>query len=165
MTRNLLFIFVFIFSGNLILQAQSLTIAELKQISQMPAEKIDTLLKRKNFRLLEKEKEDNLNLVYYTSLEKTPEGATWVRSITYIDAISKNAKGRLVTYRTYRKKEYQEMMAWLLNNNFHTASRTEMEGSTHTKYTDSKEEILFKVTKQKLPSGTMVLSYEVEVGG
>jgi hypothetical protein len=102
MTRNLLFIFVFIFSGNLILQAQSLTIAELKQISQMPAEKIDTLLKRKNFRLLEKEKEDNLNLVYYTSLEKTPEGATWVRSITYIDAISKNAKGRLVTYRTYR---------------------------------------------------------------
>lgn len=131
----------------------------------MPAEKIDTLLKRKTFRLLEKEKEENLNLVYYTSLEKTPEGATWVRSITYIDATSKNAKGRLVTYRTYRKKEYQEMMAWLLKNNFHTAFRNEMENSTHTQYTDGKETILFKVTKQKLPSGTMVLSYEVEVGG
>lgn len=164
MTRNILFIFFFVFLAPMILRAQSLTIPELKQISQMPAEKIDTLLKRKSFRLLEKEKEDNLNLVYYTSLEKTPEGATWVRSITYIDATSKNAKGRLITYRTYRKKEYQDMMAWLLNNNFHTKSRTEMKETTHTIYTDGNEEILFKVTKQKLPSGTMVLSYEVEVG-
>jgi len=130
----------------------------------MPAEKIDTLLKRKAFRLLEKEKEDNLNLVYYTSLEKTPDGATWVRSITFIDADLKNVKGRLVTYRTYRKKEYQEMMVWLLNNNFHTSSKNEMENSTHTKYSNGKEEILFKVTKQHLPSGTMVWSYEVEVG-
>lgn len=145
-------------------RAQTLSISELKEITKMKIDQIDTLMKRKKFRLLEKDTDSVSNLVYYNSVEKTPEGATWVRSLTYIDAVIKNRQGRMVTYRTYRKKEYQEMMGWLLKNNFHTASRSEMDNKTLTKYTNGKEEIIFKVTKQKLPSGTMVLSYEVEVG-
>lgn len=150
--------------GSLSLKAQEISIPVLFRLVELTPKSIDTLLKGKGYRILEKEKDSTAELVYYTNVERTEQGATWVRSVSYTEVNEQGVKSRLVLYRTYRKKEYTSVASWLLNNNFRTVSKTNYLNAVHTKYTDGQRNLVIKITRQKLPSGVLVNSYEVEIG-
>ena len=144
--------------------AQKISLPELFSVLDLPADKIDTLMKHKEYRLMQKESDSGAKLVYYTNLERNPNGATWVRSLSYQEIVTKEVQSRLVTYRTYRKKEYQELLEWLLRNNFKTVKQDNFGDYIDTVYFDGIVSIQVKQAKQKLPSGVPVWSYEFEVG-
>ena len=159
--------FLFLLGLMLILKtvtAQKITVPELWKVLDLSTDKIDTLMKQKNYRLLQKETDTGAFQLYYSNLERNPEGPDWVRSVTYTEVTVKQTKSRLLVYRTYRKKEYQEIMEWLLNNNFKTIKRENFGISIHSIYDDGSRTILVKQIKQKLPSGANVWSYEFEMG-
>ena len=70
----------------------------------------------------------------------------------------------MITYRTYRKKEYLELLEWMLRNNFKTIKRENFGEYIDTVYGDGNRSIMVKQAKQKLPSGVSVWSYEFELG-
>ena len=144
--------------------AQNLTLPELFSVLDLSSDKIDTLMKRKEYRLMQKESDSGVNLIYYTNLERNPVGATWVRSLTCREISVNKGRGRMITYRTYRKKEYLELLEWMLRNNFKTIKRENFGEYIDTVYGDGKRSIMVKQAKQKLPSGVSVWSYEFELG-
>ncbi len=137
---------------------------ELMGILDLTADKRDTLMKHKEYKLLQKESDSGAIQVYYSNLERNPEGPDWVRSVTYTEIVVKNTKSKLISYRTYRKKEYLEILEWLLNNNYKTLKKDNFGMSVHTVYDNGIRNILVKQIKQKLPSGVLVWSYEFELG-
>lgn len=145
--------------------AQKLTMPELYSLLDLSNDKIDTLMKQKKYRLLQKDIDSTSSQLYYNNLERNPEGPDWVRSVTCVDVVIKDIRSRLVTYRTYRKKEYEEILAWFLRNGFMTRNKEEFKnGDTHITYSDGSKSVLVKTEKQQLPSGVKVLSYEFEIG-
>jgi len=144
--------------------AQKLTMPELMSILDLTADKRDTLMKHKEYKLLQKESDSGAIQVYYSNLERNPEGPDWVRSVTYTEIVVKDTKSKLISYRTYRKKEYLEILEWLLNNNFKTLKKDNFGMAIHTIYDNGNRNILVKQIKQKLPSGVLVWSYEFELG-
>jgi len=144
--------------------AQKITMPELISALDLTTDRMDTLMKHKNYKLLQKESDSGAIQVYYSNLERNPEGPDWVRSVTYTEIVVKNTKSKLISYRTYRKKEYQEILAWLLNNNFKTIKKDNFGLAIHTVYDNGNRNILAKQIKQKLPNGVLVWSYEFELG-
>jgi hypothetical protein len=144
--------------------AQKITMPELISALDLSEDKMDTLMKHKSYKLLQKESDSGAIQVYYSNLERNPEGPDWVRSVTYTVIVVKNTKSKLIAYRTYRKKEYQEILEWLLNNNFKTIKKDNFGSAIHTVYDDGKQNILVKQVKQKLSNGVLVWSYEFEFG-
>ena len=144
--------------------AQKLTIPELISVLDLTTDRMDTLMKHKNYKLLQKESDSGAIQIYYSNLERNPEGPDWVRSVTYTEIVVRNTKSKLISYRTYRKKEYQEILAWLLNNDYKTIKKDNFGMAIHTVYDNQKRNILVKQIKQKLPSGVLVWSYEFELG-
>jgi len=138
--------------------------SDLIGILDLNADKRDTLMKHKEYRLLQKESDSGALQVYYSNLERNPEGPDWVRSVTYTEIVVNNTKSKLISYRTYRKKEYLEILEWLLNNNYKTLKKDNFGMAIHTIYDNGKRKILVKQIKQKLPSGVLVWSYEFELG-
>ncbi|MFM9911370.1 MAG: hypothetical protein ACKVOW_18670 [Chitinophagaceae bacterium] len=144
--------------------AQKISLPELFSIAELSGDRIDTLLKQKEYRLMQKETDSGVNLFYYTSLERNPNGTTWVRSLSYKEIATKEIISRLVTYRTYRKKEYLELLEWLLRNNFKTIKRDNFGEYIDTNYSDGTKKILVKQSKQKLASGVAIWAYQFEFG-
>ncbi len=143
-------------------RAQALTMYDLFSLLEAKQYGIDTLMRSKGYRILEKENDTNSRLQYYTNLERTPTG-NWVRSVSITSIETDHLQGRIVLYRTYRKKEYADIAAWLLNNGFQTVGRVNYGDSQHATFSDGKRKLLVKQTRQKLPSGVPVMSYEVEL--
>jgi len=144
--------------------AQEITIPELFEIVDMPPGRMDSLLRKKNYRAVEQEADSVSRVFYYTNLDRTEMGADWVRSVTLKEIKVERTVTRLLTYRTYRKKEYDERLKWLLENNFKTIKSENMGVYIHTIYDDGKRRLMVKQAKQRLPSGTQVWSYEFEMG-
>lgn len=155
---------VFLVAAN-IASSQKLGLPDLYNILDLSQDKIDTLMKQKRYRLLQKEIDSTSSEYYYNNLEHNAEGPDWVRSVTVAEVSVKDVRSRLVTYRTYRKKEYEELMGWLLRSGFRTTNREEFkDGTLHSNYSDGQKNVLVKVVRQKMPSGVFVLSYEFEIG-
>lgn len=144
--------------------AQQLSLPELFSIVEGPEIKMDTLLKKRGYRLMQQEADSGASLIYYTNLERTEKGPSWVRSITLKKVELPGMSSRLVVYRTYRKKEYLDLLQWLLQNNFKTKKNENFGLSIHTIYEDGSRSVLVKQVKQRLPSGVQVWSYEFETG-
>lgn len=145
--------------------AQGITLPDLYSMLDLPLDKIDTLMKQKKYNLLQREADSNSIQLYYNNLERNAEGPDWVRSVTCMEITLKNIRSRLVTYRTYRKKEYEELLAWLLRNGFKTSRRDEYkDGTVHVTYAEGGRSVLVKTTRQRMNSGVHVLSYEFEIG-
>lgn len=144
--------------------AQNISMPELLNALDLSSDKIDTLMKQKQYRLMQKETDSGTRLLYYTNLERNPKGASWVRSVSFREINIGELKSRLITYRTYRKKEYIEILEWFLKNNYKTIKRDNFGEYIDTVYSDGNREILVKQSKQKLPSGVAIWSYEFEFG-
>lgn len=147
-----------------IASAQKITLPELFSVLDLPADKIDTFMKQKEYRLMQLESDSGAKLVYFTNLERNPNGTSWVRSLSYREIAIKEVRSRKVTYRTYRKKEYLELLEWLLQNSYKTIKRDDYSDYIDTVYSDGIKSILVKQSKQKLPSGVIIWSYEFEIG-
>src|SRR6476620_392388 len=144
--------------------AQQLSFHQLQAILSMKQDDIDTLMKKTNYRLLQKEEDSLSSLHYYSNLEKITDGPAWVRSISVMDASINGMSSRLIKYRTYSKDEYQQILAALLNNNYHTASKFAMGNSHHVNYENGKNSVLVKVTNNPLANGKVIPTYEFEIG-
>lgn len=144
--------------------AQQISLPELFSIVESSEIKMDTLLKKRGYRLMQKESDSGASLLYYTNLERTEKGPAWVRSITLKKVDLPGMSSRLITYRTYRKKEYLDLLQWLLQNNFQTKKKESFGLYIHTIYENGSWSVLVKQEKQRLPSGVQVWSYEFETG-
>ena len=160
---------LFVFAGCLFisisLKAQALDFPSLFKLLDTEPALIDTVMKSKHYNILQRDKDSTSLQYYYNNVERGGEGVpNWVRSVTYAQVSVNTISSRLITYRTYRKKEYQELMAWLLNNNFHTTKTYDFDKEKHTIFSDGSRTVLLKIGPKALPNGTKVLAYELEIG-
>lgn len=161
--KAVLFCLILLTSG-LVSHAQKLTIPDLTAILDMPTHAIDTLMKKKGYRLMQKEIDSTSSLYYYSNLERNEEAPTWVRSLSYMEVIRGDLKGKMVKYRTYNRSEFQELMSYLLSNGFKTKNTVDFKDSKHTTFTNQKRDVTVKITNNKMNNGKWIKSYEFELG-
>ena len=144
--------------------AQGIDIPSLTGMLGYEQFEVDTILKKQGYLLLEKEVDSTSTLYYYTHLEKSSNGPSWVRSLTLIDAASNEFKSRLIRYRTYNKDEFVKLNAYLLANNYRSAGKFVMGNAEHVVYSNGAQEIRVKTIRNKLTDGRYLKSYEYELG-
>jgi hypothetical protein len=125
---------------------------------------IDTTLKKEGYLLMKKDADEASTLYQYSWFDRLADGKAVVRSFTYADASVRNLKSRLITYRTYYQKEYQDIAAWLLTNNFQATATFDFDEAKHTLYSNGQNTIRVKVITTKLKGGKTFVSYELEIG-
>lgn len=146
------------------LRAQALAPSELMELLNLTPVQIDTLMRRKQFLLLQRESDSASATSYYSAVERNEEGPTWVRSFTYTDAAVGDRQGRMINYRTYDRKEYDEMLSWLLQYNYRTTGQFLFGKDKHTVYSNGKTDIRLKVGIVELPDKRKAWVYEWESG-
>lgn len=144
--------------------AQELKVTELTAMVGMDHFSIDTLMKKKGYRLMQKDIDSVSEEYYYSHLERNEDSPTWVRGLSYIDVNLKDVKSRVLTYRTYNKDEYVKMMSALLSQGYKTKEFFDFKDSRHTIFDDGKLPVRVKVTNNKLANGRLLRSYEFELG-
>ncbi|MHA4846631.1 hypothetical protein ACX0G7_20845 [Flavitalea antarctica] len=144
--------------------AQEVSMNELVALVNMDRFGIDTLMKKKGYRLMQKDVDSVSEEYYYSHLERNEESPTWVRALSYIDVNLKNIKSRVLTYRTYNRNEYQKMMAAMLSKGYATKDVFDFKDSKHTVFDDGQQPIRVKVTNNKMENGRWIRSYEFELG-
>ncbi|OQP47802.1 hypothetical protein A4H97_31045 [Niastella yeongjuensis] len=125
---------------------------------------IDTTLKKDGYLLMQKDVDSTSSLFQYSWFDKQEDGKAVVRSFIYADAAVRNLKSRLITYRTYKKEEYQEIAAWLLANNYHSTAKFDFKEAQHTLYSNGTFTIRVKVITTALKDGRKFIAYELELG-
>ena len=143
---------------------QEVSVNELTAMVKMDHIAIDTLMKKKGYRLMQKDIDSVSEEYYYSHLERNEQSPTWVRALSYIDVNLKAIKSRVLTYRTYNRDEYQKMLSALLGKGYKTKDVFEFKDSRHTIFDDGKQPVRVKVTNNKMDSGRWIKSYEFELG-
>jgi hypothetical protein len=161
--KSVLLLFIALAAFQLVM-AQKVTIPEIVNMLEMPATSVDTLMKKKGYRLMEKEADSASTMYYYSNLERNEDAPSWVRSLSYMEAVSGEFKGRMVNYRTYNRNEYQELMSFLLNSGFKTVKSFEIEKARHTIFSNGKQTITVKLKNNSMNNGKWIRSYEFEMG-
>lgn len=159
-----LFLGLILFMNAFQAQSQQLSFEQLESMVTLPQRDIDTIMKKANYKLIQKEEDSVSSLHYYSNLEKITNGPSWVRSVSVMEATINGMSSRLVKYRTYSKDEYNVLLAALLTNNYHTASKFTMGNSRHVNYENGKNTVLVKVTNNPLMNGKVLPTYEFEIG-
>jgi hypothetical protein len=162
MIRRLLLILIIMLPAWVI--AQEVNMTELISLVRMDHFGIDTLMKKKGYRLMQKDVDSVSEEYYYSHLERNEQSPTWVRALSYIDVNLKNIKSRVLTYRTYNRNEYQKMMSAMLSKGYTTKDVFEFKDSKHTVFDDGKQPVRVKVTNNKMENGRWIKSYEFELG-
>ena len=148
----------------LFLAAQELKITELTAMVSMDNFSIDTLMKKKGYRLMQKDVDSVTQQYYFSHLERNDQAPTWVRALSYIDVNLKEVKSRVLTYRTYNRDEYLKLMSSLLSQGYKTKDVFDFKDSKHTIFDNGKQPIRVKVTNNKMEDGRRIRSYEFELG-
>ena len=125
---------------------------------------IDTLMKKKGYRLMQKDVDSVTEQYYFSHLERNDQAPTWVRALSYIDVNLKEVKSRVLTYRTYNRDEYLKLMSSLLSQGYKTKDVFDFKDSKHTVFDNGKQPIRVKVTNNKMDDGRWIKSYEFELG-
>lgn len=144
--------------------AQPIGYAKLQSILSMEEFQIDTLMKKNEYKLLQRDGDSTSSMHYYSNLQKITDGPAWVRSITVMDARINGLSSRLVRYRTYSKEEYQELLAGLLADHFRTAHKFQMGNATHFLYENEDRRVTVKLINTPLNNGKVLPTYEFEFG-
>lgn len=144
--------------------AQQLSIPDLLQVAKLDALHADSLLKRQEFVLTQKDNDSVTQLRYYTSLERNPDATSWIRSVTLMDAQVKGYTGRMVTYRTYNKSEYNQWLQWLLENGFQTIRSYTAGTEQYAIYRSGKQELMIRRGEGELAKNKRARFYEIETG-
>jgi hypothetical protein len=147
-----------------VVNGQGLKIAELTSMVGMEHFAIDTLMKKKGYRLMQKESDSVSQQFYYSHLERNDAGPTWVRALSYVDVNLEDVKSRVLTYRTYNREEYQALMADMLSKGYRTKNVFDFKDSKHTVFEDGIQPIRVKVGNNKMADGRRIRSYEFELG-
>lgn len=162
--RGWMVILIFLMFGPQLLHGQSLLLPDILKVTGLPADQVDSFM-RKHFFYRQSSDSDSLSTSrYYTNIERSVEDPTWLRSLTITDAVHNEYQARLVIYRTYNKSEYEAQLSWLLEHQFTTKGVFTFDASTHGLYTDGKSTVRLKVSEVALPANRHVKVYEVEVG-
>ncbi len=159
--RYLLFLSSFI---SVAATAQQLSIPQVLQVTQWNTMRADSLLKEQAFVLAQKDRDSVSQLRYYTSLERNPDATSWIRSVTLMDAQAKGYTGRMVTYRTYNKAEYNQWLQWLLENGYQTIKNYTAGTEQYTIYRNGKQEFLIRRGEGELAKNKKARFYELETG-
>ena len=161
-----------IFSFSLIIivfsaAGQRVAVKELVSMLDWPAKRIDTTLKKSGYLLMRKDVDSTSTLFEYSDVdrdEKPAEKPVNVRSFVYMDVSVRDLKSRLITYRTYDKDEFREMLTYMLANNYRSTGKYDFEESKHTVYNNGSLEIRVKETSTILKNGKTFIAYELELG-
>jgi hypothetical protein len=145
-------------------KAQEIAVPELMSMVNMEHFSVDTLMKKKGYRLMQKDIDSVSEEYYYSHLERNDQSPTWVRGLSYIDVNLKEVKSRVLTYRTYNREEYQKMMSSMLSLGYQTRDVFDFKDSKHTVFDNGKQPIRVKVTNNKMTDGRHIRSYEFELG-
>lgn len=144
--------------------AQKVSIPELYSWLNEPQSGIDTVLRHRGYLLMQKDADPSNSLFVYSHMEHEPDAPAISRSVTYGEVTTSNFKSRLITYRTYSKAEYQELMSYLLQHNFVSTRVFDFKDSKHVIYDNGQQSIRVKINRVVLKDGRKFISYELEVG-
>ena len=158
---SLALILCLIFSN---LRSQEIQFPDLYSYLDMRYQQFDTLIKKKGYRLMQKDVDSASALYYYSSLERNEETPTWVRSVTIMDAKVKAVSARMLMYRTYSAEEYRQLLEWLLLQNFRTSNSEEIGDAQHHIYSNGRQSVRIRIQNNTMKSGRIVKSYEIEIG-
>ncbi|MBO9200770.1 MULTISPECIES: hypothetical protein [Niastella] len=145
-------------------RAQEIEVPQLIEMLDWNSTRIDTTLKKEGYLLMQKDVDSASSLFQYSWFDKQEDGKAVVRSFIYADAAVRNLKSRLITYRTYKKEEYQQIAAWLLDNNYHSTAKFDFKEAQHTLYSNGTFTIRVKVITTALKDGRKYIAYELELG-
>ena len=144
--------------------SQPVGVPQLIDMLSWTPKRIDTTLKKDGYVLMQKDVDSASSLFQYSWFDKQDDGKAVVRSFIFMDVKVRKLASRLITYRTYNKKEYQEIAAWLLANNYQATAQYDFKEAQHTLYSNGTQTIRVKVITTALKGGNKYVAYELELG-
>ena len=139
--------------------SQNLSINSLETILHSSFASADSLLKKSEFKLADRESGEGYTNYYYTSFEKDSVKQL-LRSISLMDVYTDGDTSRLILYRTYYKSDQDEMKKQLLASGYELFKRS---GNDFI-YKKENAVISNKISEKQVPGGKPVTAYEFELG-
>ncbi len=140
--------------------AQKLSINSLETILYSSFTSADSLLKKSKFGLADKSSADGYYNYYYTSFEKKDSITQLLRSLTIMDVYTTSDTSRFILYRTYNKKDQEEMQVQLASEGYLLTKRT---GNDFT-YKKGSSTIINRIGEKEAGGARKVTVYEFELG-
>lgn len=140
-----------------------ITVAELIDMLDWPDKQIDTTLKKKGYLLMQKEVDSTSSLFQYSGISRRDDASATVRSLTFMDAVVGDIKGRMISYRTYDKEEFRDISSYLLTNNYRKTNEFDFDEAKHILYNNGQRELRLKVITTVKDKRTFT-AYELELG-
>ena len=140
--------------------AQKLNITSLDAILQSTYAAADSLLKKSNFKLADKESGQGYDNYYYTSQETLGKGQQLLRTVSFMDVYSERDTSRLILYRTYHKPDQDELSKQLLVSGYELSKRS----ANSFIYKRGDHIITNNISEKNVPGGKPVTAYEFELG-
>ena len=140
--------------------AQKLDINSLETILYSSVNAADALLKKSKFGLAEKKSADGYFNYYYTSYEKPDSTTQLLRSLTIMDVYSGTDTSRFILYRTYNKKDQEELQLQLTVAGYVITKRSVNDFT----YTRGDHTIINRIAEKDIGGIRKVTVYEFELG-
>ena len=139
---------------------QKLDINSLEKILYSSFSSADSLLKKSKFGLADKKYADGYYNYYYTSYEKADSTVQLLRSLTIMDVYSNADTSRFILYRTYNKKDQEEMQLQLISEGYQLIKRT----VNDFEYRKRDQAITNRIVEKDVGGIRKVTVYEFELG-
>jgi hypothetical protein len=120
----------------------------------------DSLLKKSKFGLADKKTGDGYYNYYYTSYEKVDSTTQLLRSLTIMDIYDNTDTSRFILYRTYNKKDQEEMQLQLAVEGYLLTKRT----GNDFAYKKGDHTITNRIVEKDVGGIRKVTVYEFEMG-
>ena len=140
--------------------AQKLDIKSLETLLYSSVNAADALLKKSKFGLADKKSADGYYNYYYTSYEKPDSNTQLLRSVTIMDVYEGTDTSRFILYRTYNKKDQDELQLQLAVAGYGLAKRTANEFT----YQKGDHTITNRIVEKDVGGIRKVTVYEFELG-
>ncbi|MGN6416863.1 MAG: hypothetical protein ACTHMC_05205 [Pseudobacter sp.] len=148
--------------------AQQIAVPELQKLLNLEHFRVDTILKKKGYLLMQKDIDSASALYQYSHIDHKEDDKdgkpTVIRSVQYMDVNTEKYSSRLLTYRTYDKEEYKDISVYLLSHNFKCTEKYNFKGADNLVYTNGSETIRVKVFVTPMGDGRRFTAYELEFG-
>lgn len=140
--------------------AQKLDINSLEAILYSSVNAADALLKKSKFGLADKKSADGYFNYYYTSYEKRDSNIQLLRSLTIMDVYNGSDTSRFILYRTYNKKDQDELQLQLTVAGYVLTKRSVNDFT----YTKGDHSIINRIAEKDVGGIRKVTVYEFELG-
>ena len=142
------------------LQAQKLDVQSLESILNASFNSADSTLRKMKFGLADRDFGEGYYNYYYTSYEKVEKNEQLLRSLSFMDVFTASDTSRLILYRTYNKKDQEEIVKQMLATGYQLTKR---EGNNYI-YKKENFTITNKISEKNLSGGKPITAYEFELG-